>query len=324
MTPTSITDLITIGWSSLILLAFSMLLLEAERLWVARLRRHDQSLPGSVYAVDLAVIVSLLLAVGGLVYFAVYGLVLQIEPIMAPLNVAAAQVVPILLLIVIGLLLITWMRYINRTPPATLPRSSTMTSATGGSAFVSNTTEQTLIRAGALQIDPAYSDENVLPSMRKRQKYTAEPLPESFLDMRNPPATRRRRSWPAQLLIFLVGSVMIVAVIASGATVATLTRVVETLPGLLQASSDPLIATPVVSPPTSVPAQPAASLIEQRVVVDRLNLRAEPGSSAVILLQLRRDDTVLLLGEQREIDGIVWVQVRYNTTDGWVSQVFLE
>lgn len=72
---------------------------------------------------------------------------------------------------------------------------------------------------------------------------------------------------------------------------------------------------------TPVPerASPNQRTTKARVTAPNLNMRSGPGSTKPVVATLPRNTQVILLGERQDIDGTVWVRVRANNQDGWVS-----
>lgn len=68
---------------------------------------------------------------------------------------------------------------------------------------------------------------------------------------------------------------------------------------------------------------PSASSNQQttkaRVTAPSLNMRSGPGATKPVITTLPHNSQVTLLGERQDVDGTVWVRVRANNQDGWVS-----
>lgn len=71
--------------------------------------------------------------------------------------------------------------------------------------------------------------------------------------------------------------------------------------------------------PVQERASPDQRTTKARVTAPNLNMRSGPGSTKPVVATLPKDTQVMLLGERQDIDGTVWVRVRANNRDGWVS-----
>lgn len=76
--------------------------------------------------------------------------------------------------------------------------------------------------------------------------------------------------------------------------------------------------------PTPIPTEPTATPQVLRVAVDRLNLRAGPGTDQAVVATLERAAEVRLLGETSGSGEETWVKVRAGDVEGWIYRAFLE
>lgn len=168
--------------------------------------------------------------------------------------------------------------------------------------------------------------EPALVMLRRRTPPPIAPAqPESFSAPPAAPGATRRFNWtPVVLTILVLGAALgyyfrdpVLAAIsnlplpqteATSATVAA------------QATSVP--QTTVA--PTPIPTEPTITPQILRVAVDRLNLRAGPGTDQAVVATLERAAEVQLLGETSGSGEETWVKVRAGAAEGWVYRAFLE
>ena len=72
-------------------------------------------------------------------------------------------------------------------------------------------------------------------------------------------------------------------------------------------------------PTEATRASPNQRATKARVTAPNLNMRSGPGSTQPVVATLPKDTQVMLLGERQDIEGTVWVRVRANNQNGWVS-----
>lgn len=143
---------------------------------------------------------------------------------------------------------------------------------------------------------------------------TVQPAPQ-------PPARRLRGGIMVviALLLAIGGAGFVyrdaIPTMLSGLTVQA--PVIAWLPSSVDVSApSPVPAIAATIAPTSVPQA-------WQVAVERLNLRAGPGTSYPVLITLRRGDEVEHLGETAGSGEDVWLRVRAGTQEGWVFRAFL-
>lgn len=97
----------------------------------------------------------------------------------------------------------------------------------------------------------------------------------------------------------------------------TQTTVIAALPS----SADVPVPSPV--PAVSAIVAPTSAPQTWQVAVERLNLRAGPGTGYPVVTTLKGGDAVESLGETAGSGEDVWLRVRAGTQEGWVFRAFL-
>lgn len=193
----------------------------------------------------------------------------------------------------------------ERHPPSAAPIPATPDRATSG-----DEEEPHLVMLRARQTMPR----SMPPSQPPWSHNAAQP--------ESKPSTRRLR-WGMMVVVALLLAI-------SGAGFVYRDAIPMMLPGL--AVQAPVIASlpssadvPAPSPVPAIAATVAPTSVPQawQVAVERLNLRAGPGTSYPVLITLRHGDEVEHLGETAGSGEEVWLRVRAGTQEGWVFRAFL-
>jgi len=170
-----------------------------------------------------------------------------------------------------------------------------------------------------------------LAMLKQRSRHVVTPQPQSFLDLApaEPPVSaseRPRRSLAAPLAIVLLMGVLL----AGGgllfrqqidAAVIDTAMVVPVESAAPTARVDRATAIPALAS-TAVPAD--SVLVTKKVKIDMLNVRTAPGTGNDIVIVLQKGAEVIVLSEQQLVQDSVWVKIRVEDREGWVSQKFLE
>lgn len=327
----------TLGSPSILLalVLSAVSLLELERRWTRARRFAGMPVGAPALILDGLVILATLLAVIG-------GVLMLMRAIVSALQYALAQISGLTLPIdgtVTGLtigfvialiILVAMIRRISvQTPSSAQP-----------SAYAGNAQTHLLALEGSAPPPAAPSlaapdrvsfrdleEESSLVVLRTRHpapRPVSAPvwMPETVTT--EPRTDRKRPPWIV---------VVIIALLAAGATgVAYRDTVLTMAPGIVEqitqfsisASSTADMPTNPTAPAGSAATAPTPAPQILQVAVERLNLRAGPGTSYPVVTTLRRGDNVESLGETAESGADVWIRVRAGTQEGWVFRAFLQ
>lgn len=328
----------TLGSPSILLalVLSAVSLLELERRWTRARRFAGMPAGAPALVLDGLVILATLLAVIGGVLMLIRAIVsalqytfAQINGLTLPINGTIAGLVAgftIALLILVVLIRRMTVRTPSSRPSAHAGDVQTHLLALKGSALPSAAPLLALPEAapsGNLEEEPP------LVMLRTRRP-TTHPVsapeqprtPETVTAQPGP--DRRRLPWSVVIVIALLAT-GVAGVAYRDAVLTMASSVVEQMMEF-SAPASSTADTPMnpTSPPmTATIAPPPAPQILQ-VAVERLNLRAGPGTSYPVVKTLKRGDDVESLGETAGSGEDVWVRVRAGTQEGWVFRAFLQ
>lgn len=86
------------------------------------------------------------------------------------------------------------------------------------------------------------------------------------------------------------------------------------------ASAPATVPTSVAGAPTSAPAERAGTV--KGVAPNQLRVRSTPGTDGQIVARLPEGASVAIL-EERVVDGVVWLRVRFDAGEGWAAAEFI-
>lgn len=328
----------TLGSPSILLalVLSAVSLLELERRWTRARRFAGMPVGAPAFVLDGLVILATLLAVIG-------GVLMLMRTIVSALQYAFAQINGLTLPIdgtiagliagftIALLILVVLIRRMTVRTPSSQPSAHTGDVQTHLLALK----ESALSSAAPSMTAPDYvsfrdlEEESSLVMLRTRRP---TPRPVSAPERIWTPETvttksrtdRRRLPWSVVVVITLLAA-SVAGVAYRDAVLTMASSVVEQM---MEFSAPPSSTadTPMnpTSPPMSATIAPSPAPKILQVAVERLNLRAGPGTGYPVVTTLKRGDDVESLGETAGSGEDVWVRVRAGTQEGWVFRAFLQ